>query len=370
MSAAAVPFLDLAAMHEEVRSAIFERWAELYERSAFVGGDVVDHFETRWASYCGVAHAVGVANGTDALELVLRALGIGPGDEVIVPANTFVATAEAIVHAGARPHFVDVDPATLLVDAEAVAAAIGPATAAVIAVHLYGQPADMSALGRVCRAKGLALVEDAAQAHGARWEGQRVGSLGDAGAFSFYPGKNLGAMGDAGAVVTDDPAVAERIRSMADHGRARGRAAAHVRLGRNSRLDAMQATVLDVKLDHLDRWNAGRRRVADAYARLLPRGIQPVQGDDRAESVHHLHVVRTDDRDRVRDALHSNGIGSGVHYPVPCHVLTFFDADPNQPLPVAEEAAGEILSLPMYPHMTVDDVERVCATLATERSAA
>jgi dTDP-4-amino-4,6-dideoxygalactose transaminase len=357
-------------MNEEVRELIFDRWAVLCDRNSFIGGDEVERFEQRWASYCGMTSAVGVANGTDALELALRALGIGAGDEVIVPANTFVATAEAVVHAGASPRFVDVDPDTLLLDAESVTASIGPATAAVIAVHLYGQPADMSTLEHLCRAKGLALIEDAAQAHGARWDGRAVGGLGDVAAFSFYPGKNLGAMGDAGAVVTRDQAIAERIRSMANHGRAARDAAAHERLGRNSRLDPLQAVVLDVKLDHLDRWNAARRRAAAAYARSLPADIEPVRVDQRAEAVHHLQVVRTRERDRVREALRARGIGTGIHYPVPCHSLAFFEAGSGERLTVAESAAGEILSLPMYPHLTLADIEHVCEALASERSAA
>ncbi len=365
-----VPFVDLRAMNDEVRAAIFDRWTALVDGDAFVGGEEIDRFEQRWASYCGAKFAVGVGNGTDALEITLRALGIGAGDEVIVPANTFVATAEAVVHAGATPRFVDVDPETLLLDAESVAAVVGPATAAVIAVHLYGQPVDLTALGALCRSNGLALIEDAAQAHGAMWEGRRVGGFGDVGAFSFYPGKNLGAMGDAGALVTNDPALAERIRSIANHGRAMRDVRFHERLGSNSRLDAMQAAVLDVKLDHLDRWNAARRRAAHVYASLLPSDVEPVRVDERADAVHHLHVVRTAGRDGLREALRQRGISTGVHYAVPCHALTYFDTGSTEHLAVVEQAAGEILSLPMYPHLTRPDIEMVCDALARERSTA
>lgn len=257
-----VPFTDLAAMTREIRATIDQNWGQLLDTSAFIGGQAVEEFEAAWAAYCGVGHAIGMANGTDALQLTLTALGIGAGDEVIVPANTFVATAEAVVLAGATPRFADVSSETLLLTAADLEAAITPRTRAVIVVHLYGQMPDMGALCRAASQAGVVLIEDAAQAHGATWNGRRAGSFGRAGCFSFYPGKNLGAFGDAGAVVTGDAVLAERLRRLRDHGRARGTRYRHVVVGTNSRLDALQAVVLTAKLPrtrHLERGSPSNR---------------------------------------------------------------------------------------------------------------
>jgi len=360
-----VPFLDLSAMHAQVAGSLDRAWHEVVASSAFIGGPHVERFEREWADYCDTAHGVGVANGTDALTLVLRGLGIGHGDEVIVPANTFVATAEAVALAGAVPRFVDVDPATLLLTAEHVAAALNPRTAAVIAVHLYGQMADMPALLEVADAAGVAVIEDAAQAHGATWKGRRAGSLGRAGCFSFYPGKNLGAFGDAGAVVTNDRGLADRIRSMGNHGRAAGAHHGHAVVGTNSRLDGLQAAVLSAKLPRLDAWNDARRAAVAAYRdRLDPDGAELVTVARDATPVHHLAVVRVRDRDRVREVLARRGIQTGLHYPVPCHDHDAFRRFADGRLPVVEQAAAEVLSLPLFPDLTRDQIDRVCAELA------
>src|SRR3954447_19442910 len=257
-----IPFADLTVMTDEVRGEVEAGFRDVLDSGRFIGGDLVERFEQQWAAYCGTGHAVAVGNGTDALHLALRALGIGPGDEVVVPTTTFVATAEGVILAGATPRFADVSPDTLLLTPETLAAAITPRTRAVIAVHLYGQMADMDAIGRVAASSGLAVLEDAAQAHGACWRGARAGSFGHAGCFSFYPGKNLGAFGDAGAVVTQDAELARRLRSMRDHGRGGGSHYEHEFVGTNSRMDALQAAVLQAKLPRLESWVAARRAVA------------------------------------------------------------------------------------------------------------
>lgn len=359
-----IPFLDLGAMHAEIRDELETAWRSIADTGRFIGGEPVERFEADWASYCGTGCAVGVANGTAALELGLMALGIGRGDEVIVPTNTFIATASAVAAVGAEPVFVDVDPATLLLSADGVAAAIGPNTAAVIVVHLYGQPADMDAVNAVAARAGIAVIEDAAQAHGATWRGRRTGSLGTLGCFSFYPGKNLGAFGDAGAVVTDDRALAERLRSLANHGRSRSNPYFHQYRGGNHRLDALQAAVLSAKLPRLDQWNARRRRIMARYGALLagaPVAIPPVAAE--ALSSHHLAVVRVAERDRVRQHLADAGIATGIHYPIPCHRQPAFGDAAHAPLPVAEKAADEILSLPLYPHLGDADIARVAEVL-------
>lgn len=360
-----VPFLDLAAMHAELRPELDEVWHRVVDGSAFIGGEAVERFEAEWAAYCGARHCVGVSDGTAALELALAALGVGPGDEVIVPANTFIATVEAVAAVGATPVLIDVDPATLLMTAEGVEAALSPRTAAVIAVHLYGQPVDMDSINAVAGAAGIAVIEDAAQAHGATWRGARAGSLGTVGCFSFYPGKNLGAFGDAGGVVTNERGLAERIRCLANHGRPRGAAERHVLMGRNHRLDGLQAAILSLKLRRLDTWNAARRTAARLYAEAL-RGLpmQPVAIRPGAVSSHHLAVVLAPDRDELRRQLAAEGIGTGIHYAVPCHLQPACAAYPARSLPVVEAAAGRLLSLPMHPALSQADIAKVASALA------
>jgi dTDP-4-amino-4,6-dideoxygalactose transaminase len=355
-----IPFLDLAATHDEIRAQLDNAWKAVATSNAFVGGYHVDRFESEFASYCGASQCVGVGSGTDALELIFAALGIGRGDEVIVPANTFVATAAAVVAVGATPVFVDVDADTLLVTADAVEAAVTEATTAIVAVDLYGQVPDMTALSQIADRRGIALVEDAAQAHGAAWEGSRAGTFGRASAFSFYPAKNLGAFGDAGAVVTNDAGLADRIRSLANHGRSPRSHHRHRVAGRNSRLDALQAAVLSVKLPHLDDWNARRRRAARRYHMLLGEtSCRPVCVHQRAAPVHHLEVVRVTARDELLRELTSRGIGWGLHYPVPCHRQDAFAHYTSCRFPVTEQAAREVVSMPMFPTISERQIERV-----------
>lgn len=358
-----IPLVDLAAQHAEVDAEIRAGWDEVLANTAFIGGPAVADFEAAYAEAIGVDHCVGVANGTDALELALRAAGIGPGDEVILPANTFIATAEAVVRTGALPVLVDVDPVHLLIDPEKVAQAVGDRTRAIIPVHLFGQTAPVERLVPIAEQCGAVIVEDAAQAQGARRFGRPAGALGLAAGTSFYPGKNLGAAGDAGAVTTNDAELARRVRLLSAHGSLRKYV--HETLGFNSRLDTLQAVVLRAKLRRLADWNAARRAAAERYARLLentPGLTLPVTAEGN-EDVWHLYVVRVPDRDAVLSRLHAAGIGAGVHYPDPIHRTPAFAhlGLSEGTFPVAEKAAREILSLPIYPHIT-EDIQHQVAT--------
>ncbi len=369
-----IPFLDLQGVTNGLREEFDLAWKTVLDHGRFIGGPEVELFERDFATYCGTTACIGVANGTDALELILSGLRIGRGDEVIVPANTFIATAEAVCATGARPRFVDVCPDTLLIDPDAAKAAINGSTAAIIPVHLYGQMVDPEPLSAIAAAHGLALVEDAAQAPGARHRGTTAGSVGVAAGFSFYPGKNLGALGDGGAVVTSDLALADRIRSLANHGRSESDRHLHDLAGRNSRLDTLQAALLSAKLVGLDACNAQRAAAMAAYREMLPQGCTPVSVQPGADPVYHLAVIQVDDRRQVSDALTAAGIGWGVHYPIPCHqqpaMATLHESSPvaqsftvAQNFPVAERAAGRILSLPMSPTLTIEQVTRVCDVL-------
>ena len=365
-----VPFTDLAAMAREVWPEIAPGYLARLLGGAYIGGPAVAAFEREWAAYCGVDHAVGVASGTDALQLTLTALGIGASDEVVVPANTFIATAAAVVRAGAIPRFADVSDDTLLMTSRTLAEAITPRTRAVIIVHLYGQMPHMAGLLATAQRAGIAVIEDAAQAHGAEWNGRRAGSFGEAACFSFYPAKNLGASGDAGAVVTSRPELADRIRTLANHGRPHGDMHyLHDCLGTNSRLDALQAILLSGKLAHLDTWTERRIALASRYRDVL--GSHPFTGTELrltgatplARHVYHLFVVRVTRRDSVRAELAQRGIQTGVHYPVPCHKQPPLRRFAERPLLVAEQSAGELLSLPMFPHLTDRQVDLVCESL-------
>jgi dTDP-4-amino-4,6-dideoxygalactose transaminase len=361
-----VPFLDLAAQQAEVADEVLPLWGDVLNGAGFIGGDHVDRFEQEYADYIGVRHCVGVGNGTDAIELALRATGVGEGDEVVIPANTFIATAEAVSRIGAVPVLVDVDPQHLLIDPDAVERAITPRTRAIIPVHLYGQTAPLERLVPIAERHGLVLVEDAAQAQGAASAAGRAGALGRVAATSFYPGKNLGAAGDAGAVLTDDPAVAEHVRNLGAHGSSAKYV--HDRIGMNSRLDAVQAVVLSAKLRRLDAWNSARRAAAERYAELLAHvpGVRAPRVRAGNDDVWHLYVVQLDDRDRVLRELADAGIGAAIHYPTPVHLtgayagLGYRDGD----FPVAEAAATRILSLPMFPHITADQQRAVVEALA------
>jgi dTDP-4-amino-4,6-dideoxygalactose transaminase len=365
-----VPFTELSTMASEVWPEIEQEYVACLLDGGYIGGPPVTAFERKWAAYCGADHAVSLASGTDALELCLTALGIGPGDEVVIPANTFIATAAAVVRAGATPRFADVSDDTLLMTSRTFAEAITPRTRAVIVVHLYGQLPDMTSLLATARQAGIAVIEDAAQAHGAEWAGRRAGSFGEAACFSFYPAKNLGAFGDAGAVVTSRPELADQIRSLANHGRSGGHSHyEHDLIGTNSRLDALQAILLSGKLSHLDAWTERRIALAARYQARL--GSSEFSGTELrltataplARHVYHLFVVRAPRRDSVRADLAKRGIQTGVHYPVPCHMQPPLRRFADRPLPVAEQAAGEILSLPMFPHMTDSQVDYVCESL-------
>jgi dTDP-4-amino-4,6-dideoxygalactose transaminase len=360
-----IPFTDVAAMTRDVWPTIERDYVECLLSGRYISGSAVEAFETAWAQYCGAGHAVGVANGTSALQLTLTALGIGPGDEVIVPANTFIASVAAVIHAGATPRFADVDGDTLLLTPLTVKAAITQRTRAVIVVHLYGQMPDMDGLLSVANDEELVLIEDAAQAHGAEWAGRRAGSFGAAACFSFYPAKNLGAFGDAGAVVTSRPEVADRVRALANHGRAHGSAHyEHHFVGSNSRLDALQAIVLSGKLAFLEEWTNRRIALAARYrVQLCELGVCQVRVDPLARHVYHLFVVRVADRALIQAELRRRGIQTGVHYPVPCHLQPPLRRYAHSPLPAAERAAQESLSLPLFPHMTYGQVDAVCDAL-------
>jgi dTDP-4-amino-4,6-dideoxygalactose transaminase len=358
-----VPMLDLAWQHEQIAEEVLAGFDRVFAASSYIMGPDVAEFERAFARFCGVGHVVGVGNGTDALELALRAAGIGAGDEVVIPANTFVATAEAVVRAGADVAFADCDENYLL-DPASLAERVTPRTRAVIAVHLYGQTADVDAIRAVVGA-GVVVVEDAAQAQGATRNGRRAGSLGDVAGTSFYPGKNLGAYGDAGAVITSSGAIADRVRALRNHGGVHKYE--HLVVGTNSRLDSLQAVVLSAKLSRLDEWNAERRRLAERYSRMLSGedGIGTPVTVAGNEHVFHQYVVQVPERDRVLGELAEAGIGVGVHYPRPVHLVPAFRA-PGAPVgsfPVAERLSAEILSLPIYPGLTEQQQDFVVARL-------
>jgi dTDP-4-amino-4,6-dideoxygalactose transaminase len=360
-----VPLLDLKSAHAEVADEVAAGWADVLANTAFIGGKHVSAFESEYAQWSGIRHCVGVGNGTDALELALRALGAGPGDECILPANTFIATAEAVARTGATPVLVDCDEDTALIDVEAAAAAVTPRTRAVLPVHLYGQTAAVERL-RELLPERVAILEDAAQSQGARRHGVQAGNLGDIAGTSFYPGKNLGAYGDAGAVLTNRDDLAEAVNLLRDHGSPRKYA--HTVLGFNSRLDALQAVVLSAKLRRLDGWNAARRAAATRYDELLA-AVDGVTGPVVAEGnepVWHLYVVRVADRDRVLAELHENRIGAGIHYPVAIHRTEAFAhlGYAEGAFPRAERLAASIISLPMFPDITPAQQERVVSVLA------
>jgi dTDP-4-amino-4,6-dideoxygalactose transaminase len=358
-----VPFADLSRQHLALKREIDAAIAGVIERSSFIMGPEVSTFEDEFAHFCGVKHAVGVSNGTEALVLALRALGIGPGHEVITVPNSFIATSEAVTAVGATVRFVDVDPKTYTIDVEKLEAAVTPRTGAVIPVHLYGQAANMDAVLEVSRRHHLKVVEDAAQAHGARWNGRKVGGFGDCACFSFYPGKNLGAFGDAGAVVTNDSEIAGRIARLRNHGRDPGSKYEHSQEGFNARIDSLQAAILSVKLRQLTDWNHRRRAVARAYFQQLG-GCEEIGlpfTRPEAEHVFHLFVIQVEKREELQRFLKSEGVASGVHYPVPLHLqpaYTYLGLGPGS-YPVTESLSNRIVSLPMFAEMTDAEVEYV-----------
>jgi dTDP-4-amino-4,6-dideoxygalactose transaminase len=354
-----VRFVALDRQHARIKRDLNAAFVRLLGSSAFTLGAELERFEAEFADYCEVGHCVGVASGTAALSLTLGAYGIGPGDEVIVPGHTFIASALAVAHVGATPVLCDVVDGTGLIDPDAIRAAIGPRTAAILAVHLYGQACDMDAIRAAAGPHGLLVLEDAAQAHGARYRGRRVGSLGAAAAFSFYPSKNLGALGDGGAVCTDDEVLAARLRRLRHLGqRAKGE---HVEIGYNERLDGLQAAMLRVKLSYLDAWNNARRAHAARYRELLGTSVRIVEETADSPSVYHLLAARFDDRDEVAAALGAQGIQTGVHYAPAVHGHPAWRDRPIRygELSVSEAWAAEELSLPMHPDLRLDEIERV-----------
>ena len=356
-----VPFLDLSSHHAPLRGEFRAAIEEVIDSGAFAGGPFVARFEEDFAAYCDCRHALGVGSGTEALWLSLLALGVGPGDEVLTVPITFMATAEAITYCGAKPVFVDIDDSTYTMDPSALEQAITKRTKAIIPVHLFGQPADMDPILEVARAHGLFVIEDAAQAHGAKYKGRRVGSLGDAGCFSFYPGKNLGAFGEAGAVVTGSDELQEKIRILRDHGQIRKYH--HTMVGWNCRMDGIQAAVLRIKLRHLDKGNELRRSHAAHYDRALSwlEGIVTPFEDRYARHVYHIYAIRVSERDEVIRRLAEMGIACGIHYPVPVHLQKAYQNLGYEAgaFPIAEQAAKEFVSLPMFPELTPAQIEMV-----------
>ncbi|HEY1855275.1 MAG TPA: DegT/DnrJ/EryC1/StrS family aminotransferase [Solirubrobacterales bacterium] len=356
----AVPLLQLDRSDPALLRDLVEIVEQVASEGAFTMGRPVESFERRFAAYCGGAEAVGVASGTSALELALRGLGIGRGDEVVVPTNSFIATAEAVSMAGAVPRLVDVDEETSLIDAEIVAAALGPRTRCVIPVHLYGRTVEMDPILALCRERGVAVIEDACQAHGAWYRGRRVGTLGNAACFSFYPTKNLGGWGDGGAVVTDDEELASRLRALRSHGE--GPRHHHAVVSGTFRLDGLQAAILEHKLRRLDGWNDGRRAAGAALREALaesPVVPPPTTGD--GDHVFHLFVVRSPDRDRLREHLEAREIATAIHYPTPIHLQPAYAGLGLGPgsLPVSERLAGEICSLPLFPALEGSQIEAI-----------
>lgn len=364
-----IPLVNLQRQYHDLGTQIDEALRQVCLRGDFILGRAVQVFEEEFARYIGTRHCIGVASGTDALHLILRALGIGRGDEVILPANTFIATAQAVSYAGATPVLVDCDERTALIDVGKMEAAITPRTKALLPVHLYGQPADMDAILAVASRRKRFVIEDAAQAHGGCYKGRKCGSMGIAAGFSFYPGKNLGAYGDGGAVVTNDDALAKEIRLLRNWGSTVKYV--HSRLGYNSRLDTMQAAVLNVKLPHLDRWNARRYELAELYRRALSEIYGDLQLLEVAESTsshpHHLFVVRLreHDRDHILRELQARGIGAGVHYPIPIHLQEAYRGlgKSQGSFPATERLSREILSLPLCPYLQDEEAEVVVDTL-------
>jgi len=360
-----VPFLNLKAQYDSIAHEVEQSIKEVLATCAFSGGPYVEKFEEEFAEFCGCSFAVGVGSGTEALWLALMALGVQPGDEVVTAPNSFIATAEAISLCGARPVFVDVEESSLTMDPALLEQAITPRTKAIIPVHLYGQPADMDAIVAIAKRHGVAVLEDACQAHGAEYKGKRAGSLGDAGCFSFYPGKNLGAYGEAGCVVTKDEALAHQIKMLRDHGQSRKYH--HQLVGINGRMDGIQGAVLSAKLKYLASWNSVRREHASLYHEMLDGvpAVSVLQEMPYARHVYHLYAVRTADRDRLRQVLHDSGIECGVHYPVPIHLQEAYASrgEGVGSFPVAESSARELLSLPMFPELTKEQISYICCEI-------
>lgn len=356
---ASIPLVNLDRQYETIREEVAEAIQRVLESKAFILGPFVESLEREFAAFHGVRHAVGCSSGTSAISLALEAMGIGPGDEVVTVGLTFAASANAVRNVGAIPVFVDIEPASYTMDPAALEAAITPKTRAILPVHLYGTPCDMDAIGDIAVRRDIDVLEDAAQAHGAAWNGRKVGGLGRAATFSFYPGKNMGAYGDAGAVTTNDQGLADSIRRLRDHGRVSKYT--HDIVGYNHRMDGIQGAILSVKLRHLPQWNERRRAVAGRYdAALRPAGFKTIEPPFRATSVYHLYVVEVSNREAVQRALADCGIATGVHYPVPLHrQQAFAPWAGGRSLPVTEEVAGRVVSLPICGDISDAEQDRV-----------
>jgi dTDP-4-amino-4,6-dideoxygalactose transaminase len=367
-----IPFVDLKAQYRSIKPEVTAAIESVLENCQFVLGPQVAAFEEEFAAYCGAGQAIGVNTGTSALHLALLAAGIGPGDEVITVSHTFVATAAAILYTGARPVLVDIDPRSYTMDVSRLEEAISPRTRAILPVHLYGQPADMDPILEIAHRRGLLVVEDACQAHGAEYKGRRAGSLGDLGCFSFYPGKNLGAYGEGGAVTTSRPELARRIRMLRDWGAEQKYN--HQLQGYNFRLEELQAAVLRVKLRHLETWTEQRRAAAGRYDAILSQSpVSTPAAMPYARHVYHIYAVRTPEREALQRVLHEHGVQTGIHYPTPVHLQPAYAelARGQGALPVTERLAQEVLSLPMYPELQAEQQAVVAAAIGTRaRSAA
>jgi len=361
-----IPFVDLKRQCAEIRSEIDDALQRTLDGGVFASNQAVARFEDEFARYCGAHYCVAVNSGTSALHLAMIVSRVQAGDEVITTPFSFIATSWAISYVGARPVFVDIDLRTCNLDVEQIARVISPKTRAILPVHLYGQMADLEPMRELCAKHGLALIEDAAQAHGAEYKGLRAGSYGDLGCFSFYPTKNLGAFGESGAITTNDEKLAARLRSLRDH--AQIEKYRHEEIGFNYRMDELQGAILGVKLRYLDSWNAARSEIAKFYTRKLTKTtlMVPLEASGR-KHVWHLYVIRWPQRDRLRDALSKNGIGTGLHYPIPLHfqpAYRFLGYKPGD-FPVAEKLANECLSLPMFPGLEPTELERICDAVAS-----
>jgi dTDP-4-amino-4,6-dideoxygalactose transaminase len=358
-----IPLVDLNTQYKDIKEEVLAEIGRALDGMQLFLGKNVQALESSFAAYCGTEFAIGVGSGTDALHIALRACGIGRGDEVITVSNTFIATAEAIILAGARPVFVDIDPVTQNMDPAEVESAITPRTKAILPVHLFGHVADMGPIAAIAREHNLKIIEDACQAHGAEYQGARAGSLGDAGCFSFYFTKNLGAYGESGVITTSDPEIARRCRMIRDHGQAAKYR--HDLIGFNGRLDEIQAAVLRVKLPRLETWIEERRRLAGLYNANLPPSLIKPQEMPWARHVYYVYVIRTTERDRLRDWLDSQGVSTGIHYPIPIHRQEAWRAYGGDEisLPVTEQVTGEILSLPMYPELKAEEMAYICGCI-------
>ncbi|MBM3232291.1 DegT/DnrJ/EryC1/StrS family aminotransferase [Candidatus Pacearchaeota archaeon] len=357
-----VPFLDLNRIHNPLKNEFVEKLTEHIDKNDFILGNPVEEFEKEFASYCGTSHAIGVANGLQALEIILRAMDIGPGDEVITVANTFNATVSSIVAVGAKPVLVD-SKDDFTIDSSQIKGKLTNKTKAIMPVHLYGQACDMDEIMNIAKENNLYVIEDACQSHGAIYKNKRAGNLGHAAAFSFYPGKNLGAFGDGGLITTNDSNLAQRIRMIRNYGQSKKYH--HDISGINSRLDTMQASVLRIKLKHLDNWNSQRKKIADRYISSLKGIVElPKTSPDR-DHIYHLFVIRTNKRDELMDYLKQNGVDSGLHYPIPIHLQKTFSnlSHKKRDFPKSEEYSDTILSLPIFPGMTNEEADHVISQI-------